>query len=58
MCLTICPAFDSIHSRVMKSSIIKKPKPNQTKPHHNLGIFDETPLAELIRGNDCKLTLL
>lgn len=30
MCLTICPAFDSIHSRMMKSFIIKKP--NQTTP--------------------------
>lgn len=30
MCLTICPTFDSIHSRMMKSFIIKKP--NQTTP--------------------------
>lgn len=30
MCLTICPTFDSIHSQMMKSFIIKKP--NQTTP--------------------------
>lgn len=30
LCLTICPAFDSVHSWLMKSFIIKKP--NQTTP--------------------------
>lgn len=54
MRLTICPTFDSIHSWLMKSFIIKKTKPNHTTIWESL---TRLPLAELITGNHCKLTL-